>query len=278
VKRAFRAMPLSDAMRRRVLYTARHGRNPNFRNPQTFSEKVNWRILNDRRDILAFTCDKLRVKEAAAELGVDTPRTLWAGVDIRLAADVALPATWVLKPNHGSGLVHIGHGPITPDNRTELVPLTRDWLQDTLGERLGEWAYTQARPMLLIEELAGNGQSPVIDFRFYTFGDIVKYIQADDSHISHSRRFYTPEWKPLEVRQRSALAEPIDRPPGLEQMTAWAKMLGQRFEFMRIDFYDIEGKVLLGELTPYPCGGLVPFVPAAFDAELGELWALPRLC
>lgn len=260
-----------------MLYAARHHRPPDFRSPRTFTEKVNWRILNDRREILAPTCDKLQTKEDALGLGIATPRTLWAGVEIRETVGLRLPDTWVLKPNHRSGLVHFGRGPITHLYAAELVSLTREWMDDYLGRSLGEWAYSRARPMVLIEEMVGTARSRSLDFRFYTFDGIVKCIQVDDSYERHDRRFYTPDWKPLEVRQRSALAKPISAPAGLGKMTSYAQRLGAPFDFMRVDLYATDGSVYLGELTPYPCGGLVPFNPVSFDTELGRAWALPRV-
>jgi hypothetical protein len=238
---------------------------------------VNWRILNDRREILAFTCDKLRVKDEATRLGISTPRTLWSGADIRSVRGLDLPDRWVLKPNHSSGLIEFGRGPLTCDHAAALACLTRGWTEDALGPRYGEWAYTQARPLLLIEEMLGDGRSPLLDFRFYTFGEQISCIQVDDSHVGHNRRFYTPAWEPLGVRQRAALARPSGPPAGLERMSAWAVELGRRFDFMRVDFYAIDGEVYLGELTPYPTGGLVPFSPTSFDEELGEAWTLPEL-
>lgn len=277
LKALFRAAPLPIGIRRRVLYLARHRRLPRFRRPCTFSEKVNWRILYDRREVLAFTCDKLRVKEEARQLGMDTPDTLWSGTDLRDAADLPLPQHWVLKPNHRTALVHFGSGPMSQQEAARLASMTEGWLHDFLGRELGEWAYSAARQMLFIEEAVRDRDAHPLDYRVYTFGGRVGCIQVDDTFSSHTRRFYTPMWEPLDVRQRVALAEPIDAPAGLHTMIGWAKEFGKRFDFMRVDFYDVDGRVLLGELTPYPCGGLVPFEPTSFDAELGRGWSLPEL-
>ena len=148
--------PVPRAVKRRLLYALERGRLPRLHNPRTFTDKVNWRILNDRRSILAFTCDKLRVKEEGAQLGIEVPGTLWSGTDVREAVGVQLPDNWVLKPNHRTHLVHFGHG--TMPDTSALVSLTEGWLYDYQGRQLGEWAYTQARPMLLIEEMLGDGR------------------------------------------------------------------------------------------------------------------------
>src|SRR3954449_10616022 len=92
-------------LRRHLMYSAFTHRLGNFSNPRTFSEKVNWRIIHDRRPLLAWTCDKLAVKDHAAGR-VKTPATYWSGTDLNELTGIDLPGAWVLKPNHRSRLVH----------------------------------------------------------------------------------------------------------------------------------------------------------------------------
>src|SRR5258707_478012 len=96
---------------RRALFASTHRRMPHFRKPLTFSDKVNWRILNDRRPLLEWTCDKLAMKEHARHVpGLHIPDTLWAGTDLRELTSARLPEHWILKPDHRTGLVYFGHG------------------------------------------------------------------------------------------------------------------------------------------------------------------------
>ncbi|WP_236833299.1 hypothetical protein, partial [Blastococcus sp. KM273128] len=119
------------AARRRYLFLAGHRQLPDLRDPRTFSEKVNWRILRDRRPELAWTCDKLAMKEHAHRLrdeaGVLVPETLWAGDDLAAVAGRVFDRAWVLKPNHRSGLVRFGAASDVVDAAT--VAATRDWLR-----------------------------------------------------------------------------------------------------------------------------------------------------
>src|SRR4051812_1976005 len=81
-------------VRRALRFRQSHGRLPPLRGPRTFNEKVNWRIVHDRRPILAWTCDKLAMKEHARRIApglVCIPETLWFGSDIAELADVDLP-------------------------------------------------------------------------------------------------------------------------------------------------------------------------------------------
>jgi len=92
------------------------------------------------------------------------------------------------------------------------------------------------------------------------------------------RRLYRPDWTPLDVRYGPYPLPPVTAPPaGLDRMLTAAKDLGSDFDCIRIDLYEIDGKVFFGEFTPYPCGGLDRFIPASFDNELGARWKLPAL-
>jgi hypothetical protein len=252
-----------------------HRRLPRFRDPVTFNEKVNWRILNDRRPILEWTCDKLAMKEYAAKVpGLRVPRTLWSGTSLRELGDTHLPEHWVLKPNHRSGLVSYGRG--RPDIPS-LTAVTAKWHRSFEVENLREWAYTKARPLFLAEELLGVPGTPPSDYKFFVFAGQVAAVQVDtDRHATHRRRLYLPDWTPLEVTSSHYPLAPVEPPPvNLEKMLAIASELGLPFDFMRVDLYSIDGDTFFGEVTPYAGSGLNRIVPGTFDAELGAKWTLP---
>ena len=250
-------------------------RIPHFRKPVTFNDKVNWRILNDRRPLLEWTCDKLAMKERACDVqDLNVPRTFWAGTDLKELAASGLPEHWILKPNHRSGHVYFGQG--RPDIK-QLSEVTAAWLRPVEAQDLGEWAYSKARPMLLAEEVIGTPGSPPPDYKFFVFEGDIAAIQVDvGRHSVHQRRLYLPDWSPLNVQYgMHALPPPEMRPAGLHRMLAAAAELGSEFDFIRIDLYDIDGKVYFGEFTPYPCSGFDRFIPVSFDTELGARWKLP---
>jgi hypothetical protein len=97
----------------------------------------------------------------------------------------------------------------------------------------------------------------------------------------NQQRLYRTDWSPLETLYGPQAIAPIaPPPPGLDRMLDIASRLGKPFDFIRVDLYDlcdVDGSIVFGELTPYPCGGLERFRPASFDAELGAKWRLPAL-
>ena len=267
------ALPV--AARRHVLYAKHHRRLLRLGEPRRFSEKVNWRIVRDRRDVLAWTCDKLRMKETASRRGARVPRTYWTGCRLDGLARVELPDRWVLKPNHRTGLVHVGHG--TPDIEV-LRGVTAGWLDESQWTVYGEWAYGQARQVFLVEEWIGDAGRCPPDYKVFVFDGVPTVIQVDrDRFGEHTRRFYRNDWAPLDVVYTFPLAALEPPPVHLPEMLRVARQLGVGLDFIRVDLYVRAEEIFLGEVTPYPGGGLEVFRPDALDHELGQRWCLPDL-
>lgn len=269
---------LPAGLERRLLFSYYHRKLPRFGRPVTFSDKVNWRILNDRRPLLQWTCDKLAMKEYAKNAGLErlrVPRTIWSGADLGELHALELPEHWVLKPNHRSGLIYFGHGPA---DLRELVSVTAGWLDAFEASRMREWAYATARPLFLVEELLGPPGSPPPDYKVFVFHGKPELIEMVNRYDGNQQRLYRADWTPLDVLWGPQGIAPVaPPPPDLDRMLEIARQLGEPFDFIRVDLYDVAGSIVFGELTPYPCGGLERFRPASFDVELGEKWRLPTL-
>lgn len=270
-------LPLT--LRRNALYF-RHTKRFIPRTPQSFREKIQWRILNDRRDIIADGGDKLAMKAHAerSNSGVIIPETIWHGEDLADIYDTDWGCEWVLKPITGSGFVAFGSGSMK-ESGVDLDEV-KTWRHEDIYRILGEWAYGQAAPGYLLERKIDTpkGESPN-DYRFFVFDGEVKLVQIDTPRFSRvQRRFYTPDWTPLEVRQgHTDLAPPIPAPSSLQTMLEAASSVGREYDFIRVDLYDVEGNIYFGEITPYPAGGVVPFNDREFDLWLGSQWTLPTL-
>ncbi len=239
------------------------------------NEKVNWRIIHDRRDRLAWTCDKIRVKEFANRLGIDVPRTIWTGTDLDEIALLRLPAAWVLKPNNRSGLVMFGNGP-TP-HLEEIRRTVDSWTADARVIAKGEWAYTQADPGLVLEERIGPMPGSPTDYKVYAFDGEPHMILVDVDRFGRHRRTRSTHrtggpwhsatgcrcWESSPGRQGwTPCSGRLDRWP--PSSTSCALTSTSRL-----------ATSTSGELTPYPGGGLEPMKPRSADHELGRLWRLP---
>jgi hypothetical protein len=265
--------------RRSLFYYECHGRFPRVLRPLTLTEKINWRICFDRRELLSWTCDKVRMKEEAQrrDPGIAVPRTFWQGADLSELATLPLPNRWVLKANHSSQLVYLGRGRPSVD---ELERVTEGWLERSYQEKVyGEWAYERADISLLVEEWIGDddGTAPP-DLKFYCFDGRVALIQVHLSrHTDHTLAFYDPAWRRFPVTTPKTPDGPdVPAPPNLASLLEHASRLSAGFDFMRVDLYDTARGVFFGEYTPYPASGLIEFVPHSFDRHLGSLWTLPK--
>ncbi|MGY5882421.1 ATP-grasp fold amidoligase family protein [Modestobacter lacusdianchii] len=265
-----RLVPVS--LRRRVWYRRRFHRALRLSDPQTFNEKVNWRIIKDRRPLLEGTCDKLTMKEraeAAGSFGLRVPRTYWVGTDVTELADVELPDRWVLKPNHSTARVHLGHG--RPD-LADLVERTRGWTEQQHWRVTGEWAYRSARPCLLVEEFIGEPGKVPDDYKVLVFDGVPRLVEVHTGRFSAHRAFpYTPDWEPLVAGDTA-----VPRPERLADMLASAEALSAGFDMMRVDFYEVDGELWFGELSPYAGSGLLSRI-GEYDGLLGSWWRLPEL-
>lgn len=262
---------------RRLGYLKGHKRLPRLRNPRTFTEKVQWRILYDRRELIRLTGDKMWMKAYTTKLnihGLKIPVPIWAGTDLTDLREFELPPRWVLKPNNRSGLVHIGTG---APSVSGLTTLTADWLTPFEWEHRREWAYRDARQMFIIEPFIGESSVPR-DLKFYVFSGDVALIQIDSGRfVHHERSFYSSDWTYLPISHGYPLAPPVQAPTSLGELLRIAGEIGAEFDFVRVDLYDTPSGIHFGELTPYPAGGVKPFQPRSFDFELGQRWRLPAL-
>lgn len=247
-------------------------------NRMTFNDKVVYRRLRGRDPILKIFCDKLRMREFVAErLGADSlPRLLTVSEDPSQFS--ALTGPYVLKANHGSGMVTIvGDGQVASDDQLAEAAA---WLDtDFPWER--EWGYRGARRLLLAEELlrSPEGSSPPPDYKLFTFDGEVRMIQVVMGRFTarHSWMLKWPDWSDIEATYGGQRAlDDGQKPAHLDRMIEWASQLGRGIDFVRVDMYDVGDRVLVGELTPYPAAGKKAFDPATTDAWLGRFWRRPQ--
>jgi len=264
------------AARRRWLFGRAHGYAlPSL--PQTFSEKVQWRILHDRRPLIRLTGDKLQMKAYAAahSTQVRVPETLWSGVDLEGIIDRDWGGNWVLKPISGWGFAAFGTGSLRSSGIDLRV--VRRWRFDTPGLH-GEWVYSEGEPGYLIERRIEQADGGIPnDLKCWVFGGRTRLIFTSiPRSLGQGHRFYSPAWEPLSFCRADVPLSAIETAPEhLAEVVAIADELGAAYDFIRVDLYDTPSGVWFGELTPYPAGGLKRFEPVAADLELGSWWSLP---
>lgn len=255
----------------RVVTLVAQRRPLRLEHPRSFSDLVQRRLLRDRSPELAWTCDKRAMKTRVAASGavVRIPETLWSGTDLGALPDAGLDGRWVLKRNGSSQLVHFGDGPVTPQGLARIQ--ARFAAHRNPFEAGGEWAYSQAQPGWLVERLLG--EPPLADYKVFVFHGRAVLVDvhsgrggADKARVTLSRT-----WDPLRPMYRDAVARREPRPEQLGALLAAAEAIGRPFDFLRVDFYLVDGEVWFGETTPYPGAGRT-LRDRAFDEWLASLW------
>lgn len=263
----------------KLQYRIKMGRKLNLKNPQRFTEKLQWYKLHYRKPIMKQCVDKYEVRKFVKSKGLEgILNELYGVFDSPEEIDFdKLPNKFVIKTTSGSG----GQNVILCDDKTRLnIEKTKKdlthWLKLNPKKSFGrEWAYEGTQNRIIVEKLfEGNddGLSGVNDYKFFCYGGKVKYIVLDgDRFVKHKRNFYNRDWNYIDVKTDCGqLGDSIKKPKMLKQMIEVAEKLSADFPYVRVDLYCIKNKIFFGEMTFYPWTGYVQFEPDEFDYELGE--------
>jgi len=260
-------------------YRSAFGRRPNLRRPVTFSEKVAYKMLFDRRPLLALIADKVRVRDYVAErAGQQFLSTVY---QICESPDQIkwheLPDKFALKTNHGSKM-HILVLDKSKLDIEQAVSQLKIWLGQNFYDHLREWCYRDIRPMVMVEELLPSGEGHP-EWKFFVFDGRTSCVELSSGPPGDLKKtFYDRKLKRMNVKwaHRAALPEDPVFPENVGSMISVAERLGSGLDFVRVDLYNIDGRIVFGELTNYPWAGRMPFDPPEFDAVLGREWRCPR--
>ena len=259
-------------------YRQRFGCYPDVLHPVTFNEKIQARKFFDRRPILCLMADKLAVRDYVAQrVGPEfLPKLLHVTSDPSDIPFASLPGRYVVKASHGSGWVRLVKNRATL-NEAALVTVCRKWLALNYYDITFEWNYKKIARRILVEEFLDNGAGePANDFKLFTFNGRVEYIQVDVGRFTrHRKNFYDRRWNLVALRQEADnFPGTIAPPPNLQDLIRCAEALAQGLDFVRVDLYDVGGKISFGEMTATPGNGFFRFDPPDFDEHFGRLWRM----
>lgn len=273
---------LGDEEYLRLLYWARMGKKLNLEQPRTYCEKLQWLKLHDRRPEYTMMVDKYAVRKLVAEkVGAEHLIPLLGIWDTPDEIDFdALPEQFVLKCTHTSGLgLCICKDKSSFDIKQAKNELWKGLRQDYyLHGR--EWPYQGVRRRIIGEEyIADESINGLNDYKFLCF-DGKPEVMLIVSGRPHDTRvdFFDLDFKPLPI----SLCYPNsirkhEKPAGFEQMKDIARILSNGIPHVRVDMYDIRGKVYFGELTFFQCSGLIPHVPEEWEHHFGNCIRLPEI-
>lgn len=262
-------------------YYAHMGRKLDLKQPRTYTEKLQWLKLYDRDPRYPMLVDKLAVRRYIAQTVGQAYLVPLLGAWDR-AEDVdfdSLPRQFVLKCTHDSGGVLL-----CPDkeqlDRQQAIQKLRKWMNRNYYWKNREWPYRSVKPRILAEAYLQEDGQPLRDYKFFCFDGAAKlmFVVTDRQSSKETKfDFFDMDYRHLPVCSGHPNSQiPPEKPGQFSKMRHLAQQLSQDFPHLRVDFYEVGGKVYVGELTLYHWGGMVPFDPPHYDAEFGQWLSLPE--
>ena len=281
IKHACRFIP--DKIYIELCYLCRFKRLVNLKKPKTYNEKLQWLKLYDRREIYTTMVDKYDVKKYVSDIIGEEYIIPTLGVYDRFEEIdfEKLPNQFVIKCTHDSdGLVIVKEKSqldIESAKKNISEGLKRNYYYSSR-----EWPYKNVKPRIIIEPyLEDDINKELRDYKFFTFSGKAKLLFIATNRQGKGDTyfdFYDTDFKHLDIINGHPMnPNTPEKPKNFEKMIELAEKLSKGFPHIRVDFYEVNGKVYFGELTLYHWGGLVPFKPEKWDLKLGEYIEIEKL-
>lgn len=265
-------------------YYKAFGRFCDMKNPKTYNEKLQWLKLNNRRPEYSVMVDKFEMKRFVSER-IGTEYVIpsiggpWNTVEeIELGS---LPEQFVLKTTHDCGGVVICKDKSKFDFNTACEFLNKH-LHNNYYLAHREWPYKNVRPRIFAEQyMEDESGYGLRDYKWFCFDGEPKalYVASERSNENTETKFdfFDAEFNHLPIINGHPNSDfHIERPKGFEKMKKLAAKLSKGYPHLRVDFYDINGNIYVGELTFFHWSGLVPFEPEEWDLMFGSWITLPN--
>lgn len=278
----------------KLLYRKATGKKLNLNNPQDLNEKIQWLKFHENQDVWARLADKYAVREYVKERGLEHILIKLYGkydnVEELLSDWDNLPNKFVLKSNNGCGTIKLIKDKSVIDTNI-LKEEIRYWLsQNDIGLGTVELHYTRIKPCIIAEELledtsVSSYSCGIIDYKIWCFNGnpfccVVMYDRNLDKHNKPQFDMYDLDWKPM----RNCITHAEDRkykllcpkPKNWETMLEYAHVLSEGHPQVRMDFYNIDGKIYFGEMTFTARGGFQDNYTDEILLEMGQKVNLER--
>lgn len=263
----------------KTLFRLLVGYKLDLNHPKSFNEKLNWLKLYDRNPLYTILADKIEVKKYVAkkvgEQYVVPSYGVWDSPD-----EVnfnSLPNQFVIKCNHCSGSMVI-----CKDKNSLNEKATREILWKGMKYDYywicREWVYKDIRHRITADKYLDDGTGNELrDYKFWCFNGVPKYMYCTIKGENVYENFYDMDFVPVDINHGFPRHAPeFEKPNNFELMKQLASKLSEGIPFVRIDFFDVKGKVYFGEFTFYDWAGFYPFSNREMDMKLGTLIELPR--
>lgn len=264
-------------------YRANFGKKLNLKTPQTYNEKLQWLKLYDRKPEYTVMVDKYEAKKYVADrIGEEyiiPTLGVWDKVE-----DIdfdSLPNQFVLKCTHDSGGIVICRDK-AKFNINEAKKKLEKSLKNNFYYFNREWPYKNVKPRIIAEQYMEDKETGELrDYKFFSFNGTTKalFIATERQKVGEEVKFdfYNMEFEHLDFRQgHPNSTSEIKKPITFAEMWKLSERLSNKIPHVRVDFYEVNGKVYFGELTFFHHAGMIPFDPEEWDYVWGSWLTLPQ--
>lgn len=270
----------------KLQYRIKTGRKLNLRNPKRFTEKIQWYKLNYKNPILPKCVDKYEVRDYVKNKGLDC--ILNELYDVCDSFDEinfdALPQKFVIKVTNGGGGLDV----IICQNKNifdknEIKKQFEKAMKRNLVTAGREWPYEKVVPRIIVEKYIEHpDEKGLLDYKFYCFNGKPKFLLLINrkSNSIKEKSIYDINFKLLQYKyvDYDRVYEQIKKPEKFDDMIKIAEKLSEDFPFVRVDLYNVKGRIIFGELTFYPASGYLEKIePDEFDFILGKYFNIENI-
>lgn len=275
---------LSDEAYIRLMYYIKFRRTINLNNPKTYNEKQQWLKLYDRKPEYSTMVDKYEAKKYITErIGEGyTISTLGVWERVEDIDFDMLPDQFVLKCTHDSGGLVI----CRDKGKLDIIAAKKQIEQSMRTNYFiygREWPYKNVKPRIIAEPLIHNNDNSMLEeYNFFCFNGEPKFFMHcygdEDEGETRYNDYFTIDGERLHLQWGNDSS-----PSGIfksfnayDDMLQKARVLTEGVPFLRVDFYLADGKAVMGELTFFNWGGMMPIHPPEYDVIFGEMLQLPQ--
>lgn len=271
----------------KMQYFIKTGRRLNLKNPQRYTEKLQWYKLYYRDPLMQQCADKYDVREYVRSKGLGYILNECYGVYERVE-DIdfdSLPDQFVLKDTLGGGgnSIIICKDKATFDFENAKKQMQK-WLSiDSNKKNEGrEWVYQGRKHRIIIEKYIESNPSEggLVDYKFFCFNGEPKYLYVIADRILGQIAgigIFNVNFERLSVirTDERPLERNIEKPKNFDEMIDIVKIISKDFPHVRVDLYNQDGNIIFGENTFFDGSGYHKYEPDEFDYELGSYFKLP---
>lgn len=259
------------------LYKHYLGRDLDWSNLQRYTEKMQWKklygvdalekIASDKHAVRKFVADKIGSEYLIPMLGVWDK---FEDIDFD-----SMPERFVLKTTHASANIIIVKDKASFDKKLSAL-MFKLWLSVDYAYASFEMNYHDIPRRIIAEEYMEDQNGELPDYKFMCFDGKPYCCWIDQGRFTHhTRDIFDMNWQLLPFTEHFPNScHPVPRPRNFDKMVEIATTLSQGFSHVRVDLYNLDGRIYFGELTFCESSGFCEINPDEYDFKMGEMWKL----